>query len=262
MIKTALIVSVLFVLSMPAHALLEYADSKEAGKYVRKNFVELLNKPFDETIHKRKAILIGDSHAQDFLNMIIEAKHLANYQISTVHIVTQCQPYYGDELNKFIKIKDRSICGKSFSIAKSIDRIKQADLVILAANWKKWAIEQLPKTINNLELNDKQELLIVGRKSLGKVNIRHFLNMPDEKRKTHRNKVDQEQVRLNQLMHKTLKNVKWIDLHKEVCGSSIAKDCPVFTPIGELISFDGGHLTPAGAKYYGDKLTMLTLENK
>ena len=259
-IKTVLIFSVLLALSIPAHALMEYADSKEAGKYVRKHFVELLNKPFDESNDKRKAILIGDSHAQDFLNMITEAKRLENYQISTVHIVTQCQPYYGNNLNQFINTKDRRFCENGFSIGKSIDRIKQADLVILAANWKEWAIKQLPVTIKNLALNDQQELLIMGRKNLGKISIRHFLRMPEEKRIAHRNKVDKEQVRLNQLMHKTLKNVKWIDLHKNVCGSTSAIDCPVFTPSGELISFDGGHLTPAGAKYYGDKLTMLSVE--
>ena len=255
-IKTAFIVSLFLALSQPANALMEYANSKEAGKYVRKHFVELLNKPFDETSDKKKAVLIGDSHAQDFLNMITEAKRLQDYQISTVHIVTQCQPYYGDDHNNLIKTKDRKLCEKGFSIGKSIDRIKQSDLVILAANWKKWAIKELPTTIQNLALNDKQELLIVGRKNLGRVNIRHFIKMPEEQRIAHRNKVDKKQVSLNLLMQDTLKDVKWVDLHKDVCESTTAIDCPVFTPSGELISFDGGHLTRPGAKFYGDKLTM------
>ncbi len=258
--KAAILLTLFLSLLVPVQAqntLIKYADSKEAGKYVRKHFVELLNKPFDEANEandKKKAILIGDSHAQDFLNMVTEAKRLDNYQISTVHIVTQCQPYYGDDLNKFIKIKDRATCEKGFSIAKSIDRIKQADLVILAAYWKEWAIQQLPTTIKNLALSDQQQLLIVGRKSLGKVNIRKFLRMSEEQRIAHKNKVDSEQVSLNQLMQKTLTDHKWIDVHKDVCKSSTAEECPVFTPSGELISFDGGHLTPAGAKYYGEKL--------
>ncbi len=259
-IQTPFIISILLVLYIPVHALKDDDNSKEAGKYMRKYFVELLNKPFDESSLKKKAILIGDSHAQDFLNMITEAKRLENYQISTLHIVTQCQPYYGGELYKFIKSQDNKICEKGFSIGKSIDRIRQANLVILAANWKEWAIKELPTTINNLNLSKQQELLIVGRKSMGKVNAANFLGVPVKKRITHRNKVDKEQVRLNQLMSKTLKNVEWIDIHKDVCGSSTARECPIFNSLGEFISFDGGHLTPAGAKHYGDKLNLRHLE--
>ena len=82
--KAALLLTLLLSLVVPAQAknvLLAHADPKEAGKYVRKHFVELLNKPFDETNEandKKKAILIGDSHAQDFLNMVTEAKRLDN----------------------------------------------------------------------------------------------------------------------------------------------------------------------------------------
>ena len=260
--KATLLLTLLLSLAVPVQAgngLIKFADVKESGKYVRKHFVERLNKPFDETSSKKKAILIGDSHAQDFLNMVIEANRLDNFQISTVHIITQCQPYLGDELNQFIKTKDRANCEKGFSIAKSIDRIKQADLVILAANWKEWSIKQLPTTIKNLALSEQQQLLIVGRKNLGKVNIRHFLRMSKEERIAHRNKVDKKQVSFNQLMQETLKDRKWIDVHSDVCGSSSAQDCPVFTPSGELISFDGGHLTPAGAKFYGQKLQIPSL---
>ena len=262
MLKTkTILLTLLLSLALPLQAnkdkLLDYADSKEAGKYVRKHFVELINKPFDADSTKKKAILIGDSHAQDFLNMLTEGEKLSDYQIQTVRILTQCQPYLGDNHEDFIDTKDKTLCEEEgSSLAKSKDKIASADLVILASNWKEWSAKELPNTIKNLALREDQNLLVVGRKNLGRVHIRYFLRKSEEKRIAHRNKVDAIQVAINESMNKDLADVKFIDLHKTACGSSTAKDCPVFTPEGELITFDGGHLTPEGAKFYGDKLEI------
>lgn len=260
MLKTkTILLTLLLCVMLPLHAkdnLLDYADSKDAGKYVRKHFVELLNKPFNTHSTKKKALLMGDSHAQDFLNMVTAGGKLNDYQIRTVHVFTQCQLYLGDAHQRFIQTKDQPLCESGQNLAKNKDKIANADLIILAANWKKWSATELPNTIKNLALRDDQDLLVIGRKNLGRVNIRYFLRKSEEQRISHRNKVDSVQVSINQIMQKGLVGVKWIDLHQLACGSSIAKNCPVFTPEGELISFDGGHLTPAGAKFYGDQLNI------
>ncbi|MGI4851676.1 MAG: SGNH hydrolase domain-containing protein [Janthinobacterium lividum] len=51
-------------------------------------------------------------------------------------------------------------------------------------------------------------------------------------------------------------NNNYLDLHKIVCGND--KKCPVSTPEGYLISYDGRHLTQKGAIYIGN----LLLKNK
>ena len=45
----------------------------------------------------------------------------------------------------------------------------------------------------------------------------------------------------------------FVDQYALICGEG-QNTCPVFTPKGELISFDGGHLTKPGASYVGEKI--------
>ena len=45
----------------------------------------------------------------------------------------------------------------------------------------------------------------------------------------------------------------FVDLHALICGDG-AVTSPAFTPEGKLISYDGSHLTQAGAKFIGQRL--------
>jgi hypothetical protein len=45
----------------------------------------------------------------------------------------------------------------------------------------------------------------------------------------------------------------FVDTHAIVCGVEVP-GCPLFTPSGSLISYDGFHLTQAGARYVGTLL--------
>jgi hypothetical protein len=228
--------------------LLKAADSDASGEYVRSSFLKKIKKPFKSS-SKKKALIIGDSHAQDFYNSIIENNFLADYQISTRYIPVRCQIIMDEDSTSFIKEKDKNFCEESDSLAKAKKQIAEADLIILASYWKEWAAKKLPQTITRLELKPKQKLFVIGRKSYGKISIRNYLRMPEEKLRHLRTKVDKDQKHINDIMSETLSENIFVNQHKLVCES--AKDCPVFTDDVELISFDGGHLTKAGAKYVG-----------
>lgn len=231
--------------------LLKAADKKVAGKYVRQRYVELLNKPFASST-KKKVLILGDSHAQDFVNMVFENNYLKNYQIITRDIPTRCQPILGGNETKFIESKDKSFCAKADSLAKAKQQIDNADVIILAANWKDWSAKELPQTIKNLHLKSEQKLLILGRKSFGKVSVRKYLRMSDKELRNLRNEVDSEQEAINKIMKATVNKSIYIDTQQLLCGSS--STCRVFTSDLKLISFDGGHLTKEGAKYVGNIL--------
>jgi hypothetical protein len=207
-------------------------------------------------------LLIGDSHAQDFMNVIAESEKFIGYQIRTRRIPTQCQIYLGDQQARYILPKDKALCGNEDNLQRIKKQIANADLIIFASNWKAWAVKELPKTIENLALQPEQKLLIIGRKNFGKVSIRHYLRMSPEKRIAFKNQVDDVQIEINALMHKTLPTDQFVDIHTLLCGSNQTEQCPVFTPDDELITFDGGHLTKAGAKYVGNILfTHSTLKD-
>jgi len=232
------------------NTLLEAANTKKSGEYVRKNFLERIKKPFDKK-DKKKLLLIGDSHAQDFLNSVLENKYLADYQISTRYISVRCQIFLGDNKERKIARKDQAFCNskKSDSLSQAKEQIAKADVIILAASWKEWAAKQLPQTIKNMKLSDKQKLFVIGRKSFGKIAIRNYLRLPKDKLRTIRTHPDKFQDKVSTIMSKVVDKSVFIDTQKLICGKS--GTCPVFTKDLALISFDGGHLTKDGARYVG-----------
>ncbi len=229
--------------------MMKAADNKASGEYVRARFLKQMKKPFVAN-GKKKAIIVGDSHAQDFYNAILESGALANYQLSTRYIPTVCQMYLGNEdVNRLREARHRNICAKSDSLAQAKSQIAEADLVVLTSNWKDWSAQRLPQSIQNLQLTPQQKLVVIGRKSYGKLNIRKYLRMPESKLRGMRNEVDNKQAQINKIMRANLPGNVFIDQHQLVCGGQ--NTCPLFTDNLRLITFDGGHFTPHGARYVG-----------
>ncbi|HHC74821.1 MAG TPA: hypothetical protein ENK78_07080 [Thiothrix sp.] len=230
------------------------ADPQKSGEYVRKRFNALQGKAFSANDQRKKLLLVGDSHAQDVLNMLAENNKLDGYQVRTRKIPTQCQIYLGDEQARYIQPKDKPLCANADNLQRAKKQLAEADVVILASNWKLWAVKSLTNTLDQLALKPTQKLIIIGRKNFGKINIRRYMRLSEEKRLALKNEVDNVQLAINQQMKNSLNNKQWVDVHALICGNNQSKTCPVFTPTGELISFDGGHLTKAGASYIGQQL--------
>jgi hypothetical protein len=62
-------------------------------------------------------------------------------------------------------------------------------------------------------------------------------------------------MRTNALLNSTLTADEFIDVECALCGQAVTA-CPLFTERGELISYDGTHLTVPGARYYGEQLAQ------
>lgn len=233
--------------------ILEASDAKKTGEYVRARFLKQVAKPFNTEDKRRKMLIMGDSHAQDFYNALAENKVDKRYQIRTRRVPAICGVYLGPEnISGLIDKKHTANCQKSDTLANAMPQIQEANVVILAANWKLWSAERLSTTVKNLKIKGSQKLFVVGRKNFGKINLRQFLRMPESKLKTLRNPVNGAQQETNRVMKKSLSKAVFVDIQRLICRSE--DDCPLFTPQVRLISFDGGHLTQEGARYIGGVL--------
>lgn len=231
--------------------LLNAANPKVNGQYVRTGFLKAMKTTRHPNANKR-ALIIGDSHAQDFFNAVIENNYLKDYQITTRYIPTRCQIYLGDQQHQLIAAKDKALCKKSDNLAQAKEEIAKADLIILSAKWRKWAALQLPHTIKKLAIKPHQKLVVVGTKSFGRIVIRKYLRLSDEKLLNLRNEIDGNQTEINEIMKKNINPNIFVNTHQLVCGSGTT--CPLFTKELKLITFDGGHLTKAGANHIGKVL--------
>jgi hypothetical protein len=92
-------------------------------------------------------------------------------------------------------------------------------------------------------------VFVIGRKSFGYVNLRPLLNMPPERFPALRSHPSLPQMEINAVMQRSVPPKIFVDQQRMLCGDGTA--CPLFTPTGELITFDGNHLTQAGAQYLG-----------
>ncbi|CAF3368349.1 unnamed protein product [Rotaria sp. Silwood2] len=224
-------------------------------KSTAKEFFDLeKNKTFSNRslTKNKKLILIGDSYATDFYSMIIEGKHLVNYEIRVHFIPAQCQIYLSPENpNQFIDGKFRQTCFLGNDIIHALPLICQADVIMLSSNWLEWSTRKLPRTLKLLNLTKQQQIFVIGPKHFGKVNTNLYVNKSTEYRIKQYQYPDQSTVKVNSLLEQIIDKSIFVNILKMLCiGHN--QTCPLFTPYGKIISIDGYHLTKSGALYVGN----------
>ncbi|MDR0563421.1 MAG: acyltransferase [Azoarcus sp.] len=228
------------------------------AEYVRARYSQLkINTNFSGA-GKLKVFLLGDSYSQDFLNMMVEADLFPEAEIQPRYISAACQIYFGKEngLELIPKIS-RDYCEKQIynpNFYPSIQPlIQSADIIVLAFSWIEWSARRLPETIENLHIPDSARLIVIGRKSFGPIRRLDYLGLSPQEKAGIKNRVPNNNYQTNEVMRENLKkipNVEFVDLYRLICGEN-SYDCPVFSPEGKLLSYDGSHLARSGAQYIG-----------
>ena len=208
----------------------------------------------DSSMVGRKILLIGDSSSQDFFNIITEGKYLTNYDIRIHFVHFECQIYMGPEdRNHFISPKSKQMCTNAHDIKYALPLIRKANIIILAALWKQWSAKRLPGTIELLNITDQQQLIIIGGKQFGKLNRKSYVKKTKEFRVAQYNYPIPWSIKVNKLLERTIDPAIFVNVMRMICTGK-NNTCPVFTPEGRLISYDGFHLTKYGALYTGERI--------
>ncbi len=225
-------------------------QSSVAGDYVKKRFEALSLKEFDDSDPRKKILILGDSYAQDLVNALYETEFAKRVQVSTHQIGNGCGNLFLPQTGAI-----RNGCdGKGLYDNPMVRNLMlRADEIWLASNWPARQVESIDQIVRGAREFSGNPVRVFGRKQFGPYTLNRLLALDQDQRIALRNRVDDEALRTNEAMRSRLGAGTFIDVEALLCGDDLPL-CRLFTEAGDLISFDGAHLTKAGAVYYGQRL--------
>ena len=231
----------------------------EAGKYTTKRFDEQLLKEFDRGHDKVKVLVIGDSFAMDLVNAVYEAAFTSSIQLSTGFVSHKCGNLFlaFEVLKPRMHEADVPLCqGNSlYEDARIRTLMSRADEIWYVSAWEQWNAELLPRSVKATKMEFGKNVRVFGRKHFGSFTIKSLLSKSASVRATMKGTISSDSARTNSLMKATLSADDFVDVSGLLCGEE-SHDCRLFTNNGELMSYDGVHLTKHGARYLGEQLAQ------
>jgi peptidoglycan/LPS O-acetylase OafA/YrhL len=232
----------------------------EAGKYVLRRFEERQAKAFDINDRRRKVLIVGDSFGQDLVNALYEADLSKSLQFSTRHVSALCGNLFltfADFSNQIGK-SDLPLCQKTrlFDDAQLRATMMIADEVWFASKWTSWQAQLVPQSVANIQSLTLRPVKVFSTKSLGKVDVKALLMLSQPERLKELGSVDARVVETNKLLELGLPPETFINIQKMLCGGH-ETECHHFVERYGLVSYDGSHLTKAGASLLGEQLSKI-----
>jgi len=233
------------------------AQFSALSTYNMSRFYDLEMIDFSE--NKTNILLVGDSHARDILNVLVEGKYLDDVSIVTKRINDECGNLYLPDYTQIqvhIPLARQARCevlGR-FESPRMQELANQADEIWLVSSWRDWVVEYLPQTIEALENDFDVTVRVFGTKNFGKIRQKEILGIDESARRAFTHKVNELQISVNDLMGDKLgEKYNYYELLASMCGGD-PEQCRIFNNRGELISTDGGHLTLEGAIAVAERL--------
>jgi len=230
----------------------------DGSEYIPTRFNAFINTPFTADSPKRKVLLIGDSVAQDLINALSTQAEAQQFQWSTRHIYDLCGNLYLPRASFASEISP-SRCVGSVGLVEDLQleaRLLEADEIWLASNWPLWVAKRLPQSIAALSAKFHKPVLVFGPRNFGYFRLEQFMNKTASTRAGLRNPIDPTVLAVSSVLRQTIAPTQYVDVLQILCDEK-TNTCPLFNSQGELLSFDGVHLTRAGAQYVGERLKGL-----
>jgi len=227
---------------------------KDRGEYVRQRHSALREFKSFNASDTLKILVIGDSYSQDLINVLHEGALLGDAEFRVIEVPRRCQIYRGHKpVENFIEPRFRELCSQDH-YKELTSLLEDADAIFIAASWQGWSAERLPETLDRLGISQDDNYLVFGRKSLGYINRPAYVGLGAKEKALIRNPISPRHVEINSAMQRNIKPRHFVDLHALLCGPD-ELTCPIFDNNGKLLSYDGSHLTEAGARYLAKRLS-------
>ncbi|HEX3010058.1 MAG TPA: acyltransferase [Bacteroidales bacterium] len=198
----------------------------DAGRGIHAKYnqrVYTYGKPFNNNRDKIKVLVVGESFARDWVNVLLESKYRNSIEISYV-----MNPLKSDDFKS---------------------RVENADVIFYAETIPEFYSEAGRVDIEHVGI-DNTKLFIVGTKNFG-INSGYFYNQAGEGYFSQRTKMNDGYLEFNEKLKHKWRN-KYIDLIEKVIDEK--GTVPVFSPDKMFISQDCRHFTKAGASYFSQLL--------
>jgi peptidoglycan/LPS O-acetylase OafA/YrhL len=223
--------------------------------YIVGRFDERVLSEFDVEGERPKVLIIGDSYAQDLVNVVFEANLDTQIQVSTYYIPVRCgNVFTEDDLTELVDAADLPLCRRyrRYDDPVLLQRMREADQVWLASYWRDWQAEYLEETILNISRTGNAEVVVFGSKRFGPRSQADYLNGGVDALLDVRS-VEVASTRVMQWMARNVPEITtYIDVQDIVCQSYFR--CRNTLDGALPLSSDGGHLTPSGAAQVGEVL--------
>ena len=168
---------------------------------------------FSQDNPKMKILVIGNSFARDFANILLESPMRDSIQLSYHYGIEDCP----------------------------LSRVRQCDRIYFFG-WK----HDVPDVVWD-NLRPEADIWGIGTKNHGTSNGIFYKYRHRHDYFSQRSAIRHDFFAVNRQSHE-----EWQDHYVDLLGLTIQSDStvPVFTPNHHFITYDGLHLTPIGAKYY------------
>lgn len=232
---------------------------------------------------RKKVLVIGDSQAGDFINMLSVTERFEEIDLVSRIIYSRCKSVYLNNpslgtmlssLSKELSEKKISECKSALTNLQTDKTIKNADTIVLAMHWHNDFITYLLDSIKQIrERNERVNILVISGKSFSsEVPLMMFHSYESEKELF---SIAYEHIPASsdynyEFQHKQLiakqstLGYDYINLFDFFCSQS---QCEVADHDSNLYFYDKNHLTRLGVKMLGEKLEQskfinhLTIEN-
>ncbi len=203
---------------------------------------------------KPKLLVIGDSMAADFVNVLGESGHSEKFDMVTRAIGHGSKSVFlvsTETYEQYLPVKIEKF-KKQHEAVMSGPLLDQADSVILSSFWESWDIELINSTVKYLKGRGGQQIAVVGRKDQS-VNGIKFNAKFAYRKSAHRLRtpVAKSAKKYNAEIDQLSEDFLFVDVLDSFCDENGYQRV---TDQGYLIIYDNNHLSPRGAKFIGDQV--------
>ena len=223
--------------------------------YAIKRHQQIRLKEFSKTNHKKDILIIGDSHSEDLVNAVFEAGLNSEIEFSSFYIPFRCGVLFvAKKVDREDPKYDCQSDTQSFFNNDLQVQMSLADEIWIVSSWKQNDIPYIVESLENTKIINK-EIKLFGAKSFGTVSAQWY-NLTDIDNWDSALFRDGDATsyaiikKINDDLEKIANSidVEFINTQHLICEES--DSCSNYID-GNIISYDGSHLTKHGATILG-----------